>query len=242
VCPGPTRTGFVDALAADVGRTFIYRRLADPGPVIEAGLRGLDRGRAVVIPGLRNRLMASGSRFLPREWMTRLTARLLRPVSTVRRPAIELRNEVVIDAPPERVWDVLADVEHWPSWYRACRWVRVENDSGTERSADANRSLSFWWKAHPVLLHSTVISSERPHRFAFVADARGLHADRTFTISASPDGMSSTVVDHETQVGPLPRVARAFIATRLNAANQTMLQDLARAVREPATQDSLASA
>jgi uncharacterized protein len=30
LCPGPTRTGFVDALGAEVGHTAIYRRLADP--------------------------------------------------------------------------------------------------------------------------------------------------------------------------------------------------------------------
>ena len=29
LCPGPTRTGFVDALRADVGHTVIYRRLAE---------------------------------------------------------------------------------------------------------------------------------------------------------------------------------------------------------------------
>ena len=68
LCPGPTRTGFVDALGADVGHTAIYRRLADPGPVIEAGLAALDQGRAVVIPGLRNRVIATGGRFMPREW------------------------------------------------------------------------------------------------------------------------------------------------------------------------------
>ncbi|HET9868003.1 MAG TPA: SDR family oxidoreductase, partial [Nitrospira sp.] len=58
LCPGPTRTGFVDALGADVAHTTIYRRLAEPEPVIEAGLRALDKGRAVVIPGLRNRIGA----------------------------------------------------------------------------------------------------------------------------------------------------------------------------------------
>ncbi|MEJ0087957.1 MAG: SDR family oxidoreductase [Pseudomonadota bacterium] len=89
LCPGPTRTGFVDALGADVGHTAIYRRLADPGPVISAGLRGLDRGRAVVIPGLRNRLMASSYRFLPREWMTRISAVLLRPSTDASRPPAE---------------------------------------------------------------------------------------------------------------------------------------------------------
>ena len=81
LCPGPTRTGFVDALGADVGHTAIYRRLADPEPVIEAGLRGLDKGRAVVIPGVRNKLIAASGRFMPREWLTRVSARLLRPVA-----------------------------------------------------------------------------------------------------------------------------------------------------------------
>jgi short-subunit dehydrogenase len=82
LCPGPTRTGFVDALGADVGHTAIYRRLGDPEPVIEAGLRALDKGRAVVIVGARNNVVALSGRFLPREWLTRVSARLLRPVST----------------------------------------------------------------------------------------------------------------------------------------------------------------
>jgi uncharacterized protein len=80
LCPGPTRTGFVDALGAEVGHTAIYRRLADPEPVIEAGLRALHNGRAVVIPGVRNNIVAMSSRFMPREWITRVSARLLRPV------------------------------------------------------------------------------------------------------------------------------------------------------------------
>jgi short-subunit dehydrogenase len=57
LAPGPTRTGFVDALDADVSQTAIYKRLASPEPVVAAGLRALDRGRPVVVPGLRNRLM-----------------------------------------------------------------------------------------------------------------------------------------------------------------------------------------
>ena len=127
LCPGPTRTGFVDALGADVGHTAIYSRLAEPEPVIEAGLRALDKGRAVVIPGVRNKVIAASGRFMPREWLTLVAARLLRPVSTASRPPIEVRNEIVIRASAERVWDLLTDVERWPSWYRACRWVRVES-------------------------------------------------------------------------------------------------------------------
>ena len=141
LCPGPTRTGFVDALGADVAHTAMYNRLAEPEPVIEAGLRALDRGRAVVIPGVRNKVIAVGGRFMPREWLTLVSAQLLRPAGTVSRPPIEVRNEAVIRATAERVWDRLTDVERWPSWWRACRWVRVESPTGAE-------SLLFRWKAH----------------------------------------------------------------------------------------------
>jgi uncharacterized protein len=229
LCPGPTRTGFVDALGADVGHTAIYRRLAEPEPVIEAGLRGLDKGRAVVIPGVRNKMIALSGRFVPREWLTRVSARLLRPAGTASRPPIEVRNEIVIRASAERVWDLLADVERWPSWYRACRWVRVESTGRAASTAGAARLVSFRWKAHPVVLRSTVVAAERPHSFAIVADTMGLHADRAFTIRPTPDGLGTVVISHETQVGPLARLGRVYLAPRLRAANQVMFEDLARA-------------
>ena len=216
LCPGPTRTGFVEALGADVGHTAIYRRLTEPGPVIDAGLRGLDRGKAVVIPGLRNKVIAASGRFLPREWLAMLGARLLRPASVPSRPPIEVHNERVIVAPIERVWALLTDVERWPSWYRACRWVRM-------------KPASFEWKAHPVRLRSRVVASQPPHSFAIVADGRGVHAERAFTLRATPDGLGTVVVSHETQVGWLPQLGRVVLARRLYAANQAMFDDLARA-------------
>jgi short-subunit dehydrogenase len=101
LCPGPTRTGFVDALGADVGHTAIYRNLAEPGPVVEAGLRALDKGRAVVIPGFRNWLLAWSGRFMPREWLVRFSGRLLRPAAPSSQLAIRVHHEIV-QASPER--------------------------------------------------------------------------------------------------------------------------------------------
>ncbi len=226
LCPGPTRTGFVDALGADVGHTAIYRWLAEPEPVIEAGLVALDKGRAVVIPGVRNKVIAASGRFVPREWLALVSARLLRPVSGASRPPIEVRNETVIRASAERVWDLLTDVERWPSWYRACRWVRVES------TGDAGRPLSFRWKAHPVVLRSTVVTSDRPHTFAIIADGRGVHAVRTFTLRPALDGVSTVVVSHETQIGWLPWLGRVVVAPRLRAANDEMFANLARAAED----------
>ncbi|HEY0463841.1 MAG TPA: SDR family NAD(P)-dependent oxidoreductase [Polyangiaceae bacterium] len=229
LCPGPTRTGFVDALGADVGHTAIYRNLAEPGPVVEAGLRALDKGRAVVISGFRNRMLALSGRFMPGEWLVRFGARLLGPADTTPKPAIRVHNEIVIQAPPERAWQLLSDVERWPSWHRACRWVRrVDSENG------AARSLAFRWKAHPVTLSSTVLVAERPHTFSFTAKAWGLEAVHTFTVKPAPLGGGTVVISHETQRGLLPWLGRAFLTRRLNAANRAWLADLARATGQAA--------
>src|ERR1700760_2061740 len=65
LCSGATPTGFVDALGSDVSHTAIYRRLAAPEPVVAAGLRAMDKGKAVVVPGWRLRMMATGGRLAP---------------------------------------------------------------------------------------------------------------------------------------------------------------------------------
>jgi hypothetical protein len=150
-----------------------------------------------------------------RAWLTRVSARLLRPPGTAPRPAgtaprppIEVHNEIVAPAAAERVWDLLTDVGGWPSWYRACRWVQVESTGSAALTDSAARPASFRWKAHPITLRSTVVASDRPHSFAFIADARGLHAEHTFTLRPAPDGLGTVVLSHETQAGPLPRLGR----------------------------------
>lgn len=81
LCPGPTHTGFVDALGSDVSHTAVYRHLAAPGPVVAAGLRGLDRGRALVVPGWRDRMMVTGTRFAPGWLSAIMSGRMLRPAA-----------------------------------------------------------------------------------------------------------------------------------------------------------------
>jgi uncharacterized protein YndB with AHSA1/START domain len=140
--------------------------------------------------------------------------------STNSRPPIEVRNEKVIRASAERVWDLLADVERWPSWWRACRWVKKESEG------------SFTWKAHPVVLRSTVVAKNRPREFAITADGLGVHAERAFTVSPSRDGRSTVVTSHETQIGPLPWLGRLILGPRLHAVNEAMFEDLARAAMQ----------
>lgn len=65
LCPGPTRTEFGEI--AGFGGNGLFDRVAMNAPeVVAAGLRGLDRNRAVVVTGLINKVGAASTRFAPR--------------------------------------------------------------------------------------------------------------------------------------------------------------------------------
>jgi short-subunit dehydrogenase len=65
LCPGPTRTEF--GAVAGFGANGMFDRVAMEAPeVVKAGLDGLDRNRAVVVPGVINKVGAASTRFAPR--------------------------------------------------------------------------------------------------------------------------------------------------------------------------------
>lgn len=156
------------------------------------------------------------------KWFARKNG-ITRRTGSTSRPPIEVHNEIVVDAAAELVWDLLRDVDGWPTWHRGSKWVRR-----TKATAGAVGPTVFTWKAHPIVLRNTVVDSERPRFFAFIADAPGLHALHTFTMYPGPCAASTVVVSHETQVGWLPWLGRVFLAPRLNAANRAWLIDLSR--------------
>jgi uncharacterized protein len=77
LCPGPMDTEF--QATAGFGREGTARfALTGVDAVAEAGLRGVLAGRALVVPGLPNRLVAFAPRLLPRPWVARLVHRVQR--------------------------------------------------------------------------------------------------------------------------------------------------------------------
>ena len=65
LCPGPTRTEFGEV--AGFGGNGAFDRVAMEAPeVVTAGLAGLDKNNAVVVPGLMNKTVAASTRFVPR--------------------------------------------------------------------------------------------------------------------------------------------------------------------------------
>lgn len=74
LCPGPTATEFFDV--AETPGSILAKVASDPKGVVRAGLRGLERNRAIVIPGLKNKVGAHATRVTPRAVLRRIVAAL----------------------------------------------------------------------------------------------------------------------------------------------------------------------
>ena len=70
LCPGPTRTEFRSVSGFDP-RGRLAKISADAASVVRAGLNGLERNRAVVVPGLVNKIISQTHRLFPRAFMRR---------------------------------------------------------------------------------------------------------------------------------------------------------------------------
>ena len=67
LCPGPTRTGFQKRAGAEHTRLAGAGLMMEASTVAKTGYRGLMKNKRVVIPGLKNRLLAAlSARFFPR--------------------------------------------------------------------------------------------------------------------------------------------------------------------------------
>lgn len=70
LCPGPTHSEFSDV--ADSHSPTLERMKMPAAPVVTAGLDGLDRNKAVVVPGIKNKIGAQMNRVLTRAAMRRI--------------------------------------------------------------------------------------------------------------------------------------------------------------------------
>lgn len=73
LCPGPTRTAFWDA-AESKGTWFTKLVMMESQEVVEYGIKRMLSGRPSGTPGLRNKLMVFGNRFVTRCFMAKITS------------------------------------------------------------------------------------------------------------------------------------------------------------------------
>ncbi len=76
LCPGPVPTGFAEVAGSGGSTLNATPGVMEAGPVAAAGYQGMMRGKAVIIPGMQNKISALSLRIAPR-WLARHIARKL---------------------------------------------------------------------------------------------------------------------------------------------------------------------
>ncbi len=63
---------------ANMAESGLFKRMGamDARSVAEAGYRGLMAGRTIVIPGMKNRMLAESVRFAPRKMVTAISRKM----------------------------------------------------------------------------------------------------------------------------------------------------------------------
>lgn len=80
LCPGPTASGFQERAHVEVTRLVSSKKIMDAARVARAGYRALIAGKTVVIPGLRNKILAEAVRFSPRKVVIQVSRSMLESV------------------------------------------------------------------------------------------------------------------------------------------------------------------
>lgn len=80
LCPGPVATAFFRHAALYSGAMERQKLLASPEEIALIAVRGLEKNRAIIIPGWRNRLVPPLLRLAPRALVRRIAMRMIKPL------------------------------------------------------------------------------------------------------------------------------------------------------------------
>lgn len=75
LCPGPTATEFATRAAMEKSRLFLLGRMRSQD-VARAGYKGMLRGKRLVVPGFKNKMIMESVRFTPRKLVTAIARNL----------------------------------------------------------------------------------------------------------------------------------------------------------------------
>ena len=147
-------------------------------------------------------------------------------------PARELRLETVIDAPPERVWAVLADFTTWDQWNPTLLHPNGPPVPGTEVK------MKLQLGPVKVPMRQQIREVAPPRKLVWRSKQpiqRALDVERHFVIEPVDDGQRSRLIQTESTTGWLARLEVALLGKPIVKGYENMARALAeRVAQEPA--------
>ena len=132
-------------------------------------------------------------------------------------PAVA-RDEVFVEASPQRVWALQTDVDSWPAWRSDVSRAELEGDLAV--------GSVFRWRSGGFSVVSTVREVEPERRLVWMGKALGTRAVHSWVFEAREGGV--LVRTEESFEGWLVRPLKGTMQRTLEGSLRTWLGDLKR--------------
>jgi hypothetical protein len=114
------------------------------------------------------------------------------------------------------VWNVLADINHWPDWNPDIEWAVMEGGLAEGKT--------FRWKSGPGVITSTLRQIEPLRAMGWIGTTLGIKAVHVWQLTSQDD--KTVVTTQESWDGLPARIFRGSMQKTLENAIQTGLQHL----------------
>jgi hypothetical protein len=142
-------------------------------------------------------------------------------MNAARKAPVFSEGRISVAASPERLWDIMADFENWPSWNEDVDSVRLEGP--------VTEGTVFRWKAGPSRIVSTLRTVKRPTMLGWTGRTMGIDAIHMWRFEVSPGGAIASM--EESFSGLVARLFRKRLQRQLDATTKKGLEML-KAVAE----------
>jgi uncharacterized protein YndB with AHSA1/START domain len=126
------------------------------------------------------------------------------------------KKSIVIDASPEKVWNLQSDINNWSKWQPDVPSATLQGklEPGT----------TFRWKGGGLNITSKLHTVDKPTRIGWTGDSIGMHAVHNWTLEPVEGG--TRVTTEESITGWLARVLKLFDPNFMSKSLEKSLQTL----------------
>ncbi|PSN15023.1 polyketide cyclase/dehydrase and lipid transport [filamentous cyanobacterium CCT1] len=129
---------------------------------------------------------------------------------------VSARHQVTINAPAETIWQLLTDIDGWPSWN--------PNISAATLAGRVKPGSTFRWKSNGIGIMSTLQTVEPHCHLGWTGKAIGTRAIHTWELE--PVGDTVVVTTAESFEGWLVRLMQGMMQNTLDTSLAAWLQSL----------------
>jgi uncharacterized protein YndB with AHSA1/START domain len=142
-----------------------------------------------------------------------------------------------IDAPPEKVFDALSDVEHHPDWANPSAKLKMSSVSGGPPRMGSTYRSEQVFVGKPQTAEIEIVEFDRPNRFAFSITQRKLGSTKEVryrhTFVLTPEGGGTRLERTTASVGG-NALLDAVVTPAVKADGKKSLANLKRKLEAPA--------